>query len=121
MNSERPPKTKAPEGSRGESTKAAAGFCRMRFLDRPDCGPNCRLSIDKPIMPSNGLRWAVPLFRAAGAMSALRPIQERLIVMMRGVRDEHFASTMAADRHVPVLMIEPKETPAQPRRTARTN
>jgi hypothetical protein len=40
---------------------------------------------------------------------ALRQIRERLIVMSRGAFDPLIASAIAAARHVPVLLVEPKE------------
>lgn len=44
---------------------------------------------------------------AASLVHALRPLNERLIIMVRGALDSQVASTIAAERNVPVLVIEP--------------
>lgn len=48
----------------------------------------------------------------ATCAQAFRQIQERLVVMTRGVFDDGVASAIAAARRVPVLVIEPKSLAA---------
>jgi hypothetical protein len=54
---------------------------------------------DKKIMRGN----------PASIGQALRPFQERLVVMTRGASDGQVASMIASERRVPVLVIEPRE------------
>jgi hypothetical protein len=42
---------------------------------------------------------------------ALRPLNERLVIMTRRASDGQVASTIAAERKVPVLLLEPLELP----------
>jgi hypothetical protein len=74
-----------------------------------DAGTDPRPSVDPGRAAKRLALGSAALFDPAGAISALRPTEERLIVMRRGVLDERFASAIAAARHVPVLMIEPRE------------
>jgi len=48
----------------------------------------------------------------AACFEALRPLQERLVVMTRLPSDGPVASTIAAARQVPVLVIEPEKLPS---------
>lgn len=48
---------------------------------------------------------------AASLVHALRPLHERLVVMTRGASDGQVASTIAAERNVPVLLVEPPQLP----------
>lgn len=48
----------------------------------------------------------------ASLAQALGPLHERLVVMTRGASDGQAASIIAADRRVPVLVIEPRESTA---------
>jgi hypothetical protein len=44
-------------------------------------------------------------------VEALRLFQERLVIMTRGATDERFVPILAAERHVPVLVVEPPPLP----------
>jgi hypothetical protein len=45
---------------------------------------------------------------AASLAHALHPLRERLVVMVRSASDGHAASMIAAERGVPVLVVEPQ-------------
>ncbi len=45
---------------------------------------------------------------AASLVHALHPLHERLVVMTRSASDGHAASIIAAERRVPVLVVEPR-------------
>jgi hypothetical protein len=48
---------------------------------------------------------------AASLVHALRPLNERLVIMTRRASDGQVASTIATERKVPVLLLEPLELP----------
>ena len=51
-----------------------------------------------------------PLFGPAILSFALGEVQERLVVVSRGILEDAVASTIASARRIPVLVIEPQET-----------
>jgi hypothetical protein len=69
-----------------------------------------KLAADTGLTIKHVVAGRSPLSDAAGFAPAFRQIQERLVVMTRGVLDDQVASMIASARRVPVLVIEVPET-----------
>ena len=95
---------------------ASAAREELVILDADDQGadhPRLRkLATDSGLTVQHIGAANIGLTDPAACAQSFRQIQERLIVMTRGVFGEGVASAIATARRVPVLVIEPSETAA---------